>query len=187
MSRKSGRGGAIKSLRFVKSYGLAGIWCDMNEPASFKGPLPDDVLFGKTKHEEIHDLYGHYMAKATYDGLRKATAKRPFVITRACYSGTEKYSTVWTGDNQSIWSNLRMLIAQEISLGLCGDAFRRERRRRLRRGLPVRADEPLDRNGDLLALAPEPLGLRLEFQEPYRYDKKTEEQLPQVGLFPLPA
>jgi alpha-glucosidase len=30
---------ADKIAAFVKSYGLAGIWCDMNEPASFKGPL----------------------------------------------------------------------------------------------------------------------------------------------------
>jgi alpha-glucosidase len=66
---------ADKIASFVKSYGLSGIWCDMNEPASFKGPLPDNVLFGDALHEEIHDLYGHYMAKATYEGLRKATAR----------------------------------------------------------------------------------------------------------------
>ena len=25
--------------------GVSGIWNDMNEPASFNGPLPDDVMF----------------------------------------------------------------------------------------------------------------------------------------------
>ncbi len=164
-----------KIASFVKENHLSGIWCDMNEPASFKGPLPDDVLFGKTKHEEIHDLYGHDMALATYDGVRKATAKRPFVITRACYSGTEKYSTVWTGDNQSIWTNLRMLIAQEISLGLCAMPFVGSDvggfggdcpSELMNRWIETAIFSPLLRNHSACAS---------EFQEPYRYDKKTEE------------
>ena len=48
------------------------------------------------------------MDKATYEGIKEATNKRPFVVTRACYAGTQKYSTVWTGDNQSTWEHLRM-------------------------------------------------------------------------------
>jgi len=99
-------------------YGIDGLWCDMNEPASFKGPLPNDVVFGLEKHEKIHNLYGHYMAEATYDGILEATEKRPFVITRACFSGTNRYSTVWTGDNQSLYSHLRMAIPQQLSMGL---------------------------------------------------------------------
>lgn len=164
---------ADKIANFVKSYDVSGIWCDMNEPASFKGPLPDNVVFGKTLHEEIHDLYGHYMAKATYDGLRKADTKRPFVITRACFSGTERYSTVWTGDNQSIWSNLRNLIAQEISLGLCAMPFVGSDvggfggdcpSELMNRWIETAVFSPLLRNhsscGSML-------------QEPYRYDEKT--------------
>ncbi len=38
------------------------------------------------------------MCQATYNGLKEQTGKRPFVITRACYAGTQKYSTVWTGE-----------------------------------------------------------------------------------------
>jgi alpha-glucosidase len=103
--------------------GIAGIWCDMNEPASFKGPLPDDVCFGGSKHDEIHNVYGHYMAMATYEGIKAATKKRPFVITRACFAGTNAYSTVWTGDNQSIYSSLYWLASQQMSLALSGVAF----------------------------------------------------------------
>ena len=47
----------------------------------------------KLSHKEAHNVYGHYMAKATYEGIKKYTNKRPFVITRACYAGTQKYST----------------------------------------------------------------------------------------------
>ena len=107
--------------------GVAGIWNDMNEPASFSGPLPDDVQFKNegrnTDHTEIHNVYGHLMSKATFEGIKKFTGKRPFVITRAAYAGTQKYSTVWTGDNQSFWEHLRMAVPMLLNLGMCGMSF----------------------------------------------------------------
>ena len=104
--------------------GVLGIWNDMNEPASFRGPLPEDVVFCDedrvTNHAEIHNVYGHFMGKATFDGYKKHTGKRPFIITRAAYAGTQKYACVWTGDNQSLWSHLQMLIPQLCNLGMSG-------------------------------------------------------------------
>jgi alpha-glucosidase len=85
--------------------------------------LPDDVEFGDAKHEEIHNVYGHYMALATFEGIKAATGKRPFVITRACFAGSERYSTIWTGDNQSIYSSLYWALPQQMSLGLSGFPF----------------------------------------------------------------
>lgn len=114
-------------LRFYTSLGVGGIWNDMNEPASFNGPLPDDVIFTDenrtSTHAEMHNVYGHNMAKATYHGWKTLTGKRPFVITRACYGGSQKYTTAWTGDNQSLWTHLRMAIPQQCNLGLSGMAF----------------------------------------------------------------
>ena len=116
-----------KNIKFLTDLGVSGIWNDMNEPASFKGPLPSDVEFkgddGIHLHEEVHNVYGHYMSKATYNGLVKHTGKRPFIITRACYAGTQKYSTIWTGDNHSIWSHLEMAIPMLLNLGLSGYSF----------------------------------------------------------------
>lgn len=111
---------------FQVKHHIRGIWNDMNEPASFKGPLPNNVVFPgdpdteSLLHEDIHNVYGHLMAKATYEGLQKNDGRRPFVITRACYSGTQKYATVWTGDNQSLWCHLKMSIPQLLNLGLSG-------------------------------------------------------------------
>jgi alpha-glucosidase len=145
----------------------------MNEPASFKGPLPPEVDFANAKHEEIHNVYGHYMAKATYDGIKKSTAKRPYVITRACYSGSERYTTAWTGDNQSIWSNLRDLIAQEISLGLSAMPFIGSDvggfggdcpSELMNRWIECAIFSPLLRNHSACGSS---------FQEPYRFDQKT--------------
>ena len=113
--------------KFLVDLGVRGIWNDMNEPASFKGPLPDDVVFSdgerKATHAELHNVYGHFMAQAAYEGLKAADGRRPFVITRACYAGSQKYSTVWTGDNHSLWAHLQMAIPQLCNLGLSGLPF----------------------------------------------------------------
>jgi alpha-glucosidase len=113
--------------KFLTDLGVAGIWNDMNEPASFHGELPQDVVFHdedrETNHAEMHNVYGHFMSRATFEGVKKLTGKRPFVITRACYAGTQKYSSVWTGDNQSLWAHLRMMIPQLCNLGMSGFAI----------------------------------------------------------------
>ena len=113
--------------RFLVDKGVAGIWNDMNEPASFNGPLPDDVVFydedKPSTHKAMHNVYGHNMTKATFEGLRRLTGERPFVITRACYAGSQKYAVVWTGDNHSLWSHLRLAIPQLCNLGMSGFPF----------------------------------------------------------------
>lgn len=107
--------------------GVDGIWTDMNEPSTFDGQMPDDVIFNNdgnvTTHKEMHNLYGNQMALATYNGLRNYSENRPFVITRACFSGIQKYSINWTGDNQSIWAHLQMSIAQICNMGLSGIGY----------------------------------------------------------------
>lgn len=112
---------------FLLDRGIRGIWNDMNEPASFKGPLPDDVVFmdedRPMDHRRMHNLYGHLMAKATYEGLKRLDGRRPFVITRACFAGTQRYATCWTGDNHSIWAHLQMAIPQLCNLGMSGMPF----------------------------------------------------------------
>lgn len=113
--------------RFLTEQGVSGVWNDMNEPASFQGPLPDSVRMTdgerETTHGEMHNVYGHLMSRAAFQGWKEATGLRPFVITRACYSGSQKYAVCWTGDNQSLWNHLRMAIPQQCNLGLSGMAF----------------------------------------------------------------
>ncbi len=125
--RKEVREWWANNHKVLTDMGVAGIWNDMNEPASFHGELPMDVVFHDeeriTNHAEVHNIYGHNMCRATFQGLQEQTGKRPFVITRACYAGTQKYSTVWTGDNQSLWHHLQMVIPQLCNLGMSGFAF----------------------------------------------------------------
>ncbi|WP_100488963.1 glycoside hydrolase family 31 protein [Sporolactobacillus pectinivorans] len=164
--------------KIMTDTGVAGIWNDMNEPASFNGPLPDDVAFNNdgvpADHREMHNVYGHYMSKATYEGIKQATGKRPFVITRACYAGTQKYSTVWTGDNQSLWEHLRMSLPMLMNLGLSGVTFCGTdvggfgfdcTAELLSRWVQVGAFTPLFRNHS---------SIFTRDQEPWAFDKETE-------------
>ncbi|GEP22955.1 glycoside hydrolase family 31 protein [Lentilactobacillus diolivorans] len=116
-----------QNTKFLTDIGVAGIWNDMNEPASFDGDIPDNIVFSdqelKSAHQKMHNVYGHNMAKATYEGLKTHQGKRPYIITRAAYAGTQKYSTVWTGDNRSLWAHIQMMIPQLCNLGLSGFAF----------------------------------------------------------------
>ena len=165
--------------KIMLDAGVSGIWNDMNEPASFNGPLPDDVMFNndgrEVMHKEIHNVYGHMMAKSTYEGIKKYTNKRPFIVTRACYSGSQKYSTIWTGDNQSTWEHLRMSLPMLMNLGLSGMAFCGTdvggfghdcTGELLSRWVQVGAFTPLFRNHSTI-------GSRE--QEPWAFDKETED------------
>jgi alpha-glucosidase len=70
---------------------------------------------------EVRNAYGMQMARATYNGTKRILGnKRPFILTRAAYAGTQRYSAVWTGDNAGI--DEHMLFGQRLvnSLGLTG-------------------------------------------------------------------
>ena len=120
----------------LRATGIDGFWNDMNEPSVFDSPtltIPADVLHridepGFTPrtatHAEIHDVYGMENSRATYDGLRALDPDtRPFVLTRATYSGGQRYAATWTGDNSSSWNHLRLTTPMLENLGLSGFAF----------------------------------------------------------------
>ncbi len=103
--------------------GFDGIWNDMNEPASFRDPLPLDVEMGEgVPHRIAHNVYGHSMVKAGALGFEKAK-KRLFQLTRAGYAGTCRYSSSWAGDNQSIYEHLRLSFPQMMNMSLSGQAY----------------------------------------------------------------
>ena len=119
-------GGLFKELIEV---GVAGVWNDMNEPAVFgKGSFPDDVRHQfdghRGSHRKAHNVYGMQMVRATYDGLKKIQKnKRPFTITRAGYSGVQRYSSCWTGDNVASWEHLKIGSLQMQRLSMSGMPF----------------------------------------------------------------
>ncbi|MBE5952496.1 MAG: glycoside hydrolase family 31 protein [Lachnospiraceae bacterium] len=109
--------------KFLKEYGFAGIWCDMNEPASFNGPLPEDVEFRVRDkvyyHDEVHNLYAEGMVKCIAKAFTKNNL-RPAVITRAAFATTSPYTTSWNGDNQSLWNHLENSLPQVMTMNMSG-------------------------------------------------------------------
>lgn len=119
-------GGLFKEL---VDAGVAGVWNDMNEPAVFgAGTFPDDVRHNYDgfhgSHRKAHNVYGMQMVRATYEGLKRLQKnKRPFTITRAGYSGVQRYASVWTGDNVASWEHLKIGIVQLQRLSMSGLSF----------------------------------------------------------------
>lgn len=108
----------------VKS-GLAGIWNDMNEPATGdKDPLPMRFDRGRYEHERFHNQYALLMAMGTVEGLRKAMPDlRTFVLSRAGSPGIQRYAANWMGDNMSRWDHLWLSIPMGNGLSVSGQSF----------------------------------------------------------------
>ncbi len=124
--------------RAYTDAGIEGIWNDMNEPAMWNGAfylgdmvIPTGIYDGKdmihthankpAPHSRCRNVYGLLENRATREGLKRLRPdKRPFVITRSGYAGVGRYAAVWTGDNFSTWSHLRLTIPMLINMGLAG-------------------------------------------------------------------
>ncbi len=106
-------------------FGLAGIWNDMNEPATGEVP-PERMRFdrGRASHERYHNQYALLMAMGTVDGLRAAMPElRTFVLSRAGSAGIQRYAANWMGDNQARWDHLWVSMPMAMGFGLSGQPF----------------------------------------------------------------
>jgi len=107
--------------------GLAGIWNDMNEPAT--GAIsPVSMRWDRDgenyPHERYHNQYAMLMAMGTVQGLKAAKPEyRTFVLSRAGFAGIQRYAANWTGDNCSDWSHLAMSVPMNCRLNICGQPF----------------------------------------------------------------
>ncbi|WP_291145780.1 glycoside hydrolase family 31 protein [Flavobacterium sp. UBA7680] len=121
--------GLFKEL--VSEIGVKGVWNDMNEPAVMEVPnktFPMDVRHfydgNPCSHRKAHNIYGTQMARATYHGVKRfAYPKRPFVITRSAYSGAQRYTSSWTGDNVATWEHLWIANIQVQRMSISGMGF----------------------------------------------------------------
>ncbi|XP_070507636.1 neutral alpha-glucosidase C-like [Chironomus tepperi] len=108
-----------------------GIWNDMNEPAVFDSPektFPRDNIHTngeiEVEHRLVHNIYGFLHTKATFDGLSRRSADyRPFILTRSFFAGSQKYTSVWTGDNTADWPYLKASIQACLAISVSGISF----------------------------------------------------------------
>ena len=106
-------------------------WNDMNEPSVFNGPevsMQKDLrnLNGE-EHREWHNLYGMLFHRSTTEGQIRRNQPdmdiRPFVLSRSFFAGSQRYGSIWTGDNAAEWSHLQIAAPMLLSLNTAALSF----------------------------------------------------------------
>ena len=112
---------------YVKA-GVDGFWNDMNEIATWGNMLPENIVFDfegqKASTRKARNVYGFQMARSTYEGTKNLMkGKRAFNLTRAGFSGVQRYAAVWTGDNVAYDDHMILGVRMVNNMGLAGIAF----------------------------------------------------------------
>lgn len=117
--------------KFVGSMPNTWIWNDMNEPSVFNGPettMPkDNIHYDNWEHRDVHNLNGMTFHNATYEALKTRLGpgkeRRPFVLTRSYFAGSQRTAAMWTGDNQADWTHLAQAFPMLLAQGIAGMPF----------------------------------------------------------------
>ncbi|KAA1470514.1 alpha-glucosidase [Dentipellis sp. KUC8613] len=105
------------------------IWNDMNEPSVFNGPeitMPkDNIHQGGWEHRDLHNINGMLLPNITAQGLmaRSDPPKRPFVLTRSFFAGSQRFGAMWTGDNLGTWEHMAVGIKMVLANSIAGMSF----------------------------------------------------------------
>jgi alpha-glucosidase (family GH31 glycosyl hydrolase) len=65
----------------------------------------DAIHNGSWEHRDVHNLYGIYHQRATFEGLVKRSngRERPFVLSRAFYAGSQRYFRPKSANPFRLW------------------------------------------------------------------------------------
>ncbi|BGP48447.1 glucosidase II [Rhodotorula kratochvilovae] len=102
---------------------------DKFKPSVFNGPeitmQKDAVHHGGWEHRDVHNINGMIYQNLTMQGLiqREDPPKRPFVLTRAYYAGSQRFGAMWTGDNMGDWPHLQSTVPMLLTNNIAGFAF----------------------------------------------------------------
>lgn len=125
---------AFWNKQFINGSDLLGystnghLWNDMNEPSIFNGPetsAPKDLVhYNDWEHRSIHNLYGLSFHELTYNSLlNRNPSKRPFILTRSFFAGSQRTAAMWTGDNMSTWEHLKQTVPMILTMNAVGFPF----------------------------------------------------------------
>lgn len=107
--------------------GVEGFWTDMGEPAWSNLESPDrlNMKHQAGMHGEIHNVYGFTWDRVVTEQFEKRNPnRRIFQMTRAGYSGMQRYTFGWSGDSGNGsnvldgWSRLENQIPVGLSAGM---------------------------------------------------------------------
>ncbi|WP_298892802.1 TIM-barrel domain-containing protein [uncultured Psychroserpens sp.] len=105
----------------LSRLGVNGFWGDLGEPEVH----PGWVQHATGTADEVHNIYGHDWAKLVYESSLEANPdKRPFILMRAGYSGSQRYGMVpWSGDVNRTWGGLQSQPEIALQMGMQGLAY----------------------------------------------------------------
>jgi alpha-glucosidase len=107
----------LENLKLEDGIGVAGAFGEIGSiPRKDRGN--EIVHLNGKKHYKLRNVYGFNMIRATQEGFPKNY--RNINITRAAYSGVQRFGGVWTGDNHSWWEHILLEIQRIMSLSLVG-------------------------------------------------------------------
>ena len=160
--------GTLDAMDFISFAGEVARLSDFSAEQKKLYHRVDDHL---VRHDEVHNLYGGMMARGAAEALSaREPDKRYLILSRSSVIGMHRYAGIWTGDNHSWWSHLKLNIQMMPGLNLCGFLFAGAdiggfegdtTEDLLLRWLQFGVFTPLMRNHSTM-------GIR--FQEPYRFD-----------------
>ncbi|KAF9446144.1 glycoside hydrolase family 31 protein, partial [Macrolepiota fuliginosa MF-IS2] len=105
------------------------IWNDMNEPSIFNGPeitMPkDSIHYDGWEHRDVHNINGMLFSNHTWQAVheRSDPPKRPFVLTRSFFAGSQRFGAMWTGDNLGTWEHMAVGVKMVLSNSIAGMSF----------------------------------------------------------------
>ncbi len=101
--------------------GVEGLWGDLGEPEVH----PSKLIHETGTADEVHNIYGHDWAGLIYKGYQKEYPnKRPFILMRAGYSGSQRYGLIpWSGDVSRSWGGLTSQPEISLQMGLQGIGY----------------------------------------------------------------
>jgi alpha-glucosidase (family GH31 glycosyl hydrolase) len=102
----------------LSDRGVNGFWGDLGEPEVH----PSDLIHATGTADEVHNIYGHDWAKLVFEASIEAEpTRRPFVLMRAGYSGSQRYGMVpWSGDVNRSWGGLQSQPEIALQMGMQG-------------------------------------------------------------------
>jgi alpha-glucosidase len=126
-SRSATREWWDRQHRAFLDLGVDAIWNDLNEPDELGKAWPKNLKYDfdgrPIDHCRTSSQYPLIQAEMSYEILKQHSPdRRPYVISRGGYAGTQRCAALWTGDNKSDWiDDFRRNIPMGLSMSLCGN------------------------------------------------------------------
>ena len=75
----------------------------------------------KVRHDRVHNLYAFNMVEGISKEFKEiAPDKEILFFSRSSYVGQHRYSGIWTGDNSSYYSHIKLILSQLPGLNMNG-------------------------------------------------------------------